>query len=132
MAKADKVNLTRDGVAGIWFDENTATKILQDLTEFDTLKVRKLPELETKIRLLELNVENYKLDLKMTEEIASKWEGQYKKSEEIRELEYKKFQEELAKKDKWYKSPAFMFVAGLIVGGALSVGIAFGIQGASK
>lgn len=129
-ALADKVVLEHNGVSGIWFDEATATRMLEDLTEFSIIKYRKVPELENKARLLELNIESYKLEVEVTEKISGKWESALNKSEKLREEENKRFQEELAKKDKWYRSPAFMFVIGIFTGGLLSVGLAFGLEGA--
>lgn len=127
-ALCDKAVLDHNGVPGIWFDEATATRMLQDLTELNILKNKKIPSFEMAIDLQKMNAENYRLELEVTEKIALKWEESYSKSEAIRDAEYQRYQEELTNKSKWYKSPIFGFIIGVVSGGLLAVGLSFGLS----
>ena len=132
LASADKAILEHNGQSGIWFDEGTSSLMLQDLTEFKLIKTEQLPELNTKIKLQKLNIENLKLELAVTEEISKKWQGALKVSEDLRNEEAQAFQKELERKDTWYKSPVFLLISGVILGGALAVGLSFGLNGSNN
>lgn len=121
-----------EGQAGIWFDEGTSSLMLQDLTEFKLIKTEQIPELNTQIKLQKLNIENLKLELAITEEISDKWEGMFRTSENLHEEEVKRLQKEISRKDKWYKSPTFLLISGVIVGGLLAVGLSFGLNGSNN
>lgn len=125
---ADKVILEHNGETGIWFDEDSATLLLKDVTGLNILRNKTIPSLEVKIELLELNIENYKLKVDTFKSISENWENQFIKCEKTREADFKKYEKSLEKKDKWYKSPAFLMLSGFILGGVLTVGIAIGVN----
>jgi hypothetical protein len=124
----NKEIITYKGKVGFFFDEETGTKILQDLAELRKIKAELIPQLEAKIRLQEMNLEKYKLSLELAEKIAGKWESAFKDSEKLRYAEIEK----LSEKIKWYKTPSFVFVMGIVSGGLLSVGLAFGLNNGYK
>jgi hypothetical protein len=126
----NKVILDYNGVQGIWFDEPTATKMLEDLTELSVLRNTKIPTLEADIQLHKKNIEAYALELTVTEQIAEKYEGAMTKCEETRAKDLESYQKAMNQEDKWYKSRTFVFILGIFTGGLLSVGLVFGLQGA--
>ena len=125
---ADKVILNYKGVDGIWFDENTATKILEDVTELKLLKDEKIPKLEMKIELQELEISQLKLNVDITEKISDKYKSALGESEKLRIAETKELRDELSKEQSWYKSPTLIFVLGFVLGGAACVGLSFGLK----
>ena len=128
----NKVDLVYEGVQGIWFDEPTADKMLKDLVELDILKTKKVPALEVDIQLHKKSVEIYALELKVTEQIAEKYEEAMEKCEVAREKEINSYQKLINKEDKWYKSKTLVFVLGIISGSLLSVGLVFGLNQGAK
>ena len=125
----NKVIVVRDGVSGIWFDEPTATKMLEDLTELNILRTNKIPTLETDLQLHKKQIEIYALELTVTEQISEKYETSLSRCEEVREKEFAEYQQVLKHEDKWYKSRTLVFILGIFTGGLLSVGLVFGLQG---
>jgi len=125
---ADKVILNYKGVDGIWFDENTATRILEDVTELKLLKDEKIPKLEMKIELQELKISQLKLNVDITEKISDKYKSALENSEKLRIAETKGLRDELSKEQSWYKSPTLIFVLGFILGGAACVGISYSLH----
>ena len=128
IAYDNKVILEHDGVQGVWFDESTTEKMLQDLTELQILRSEKIPKLEVDLELHKKSIELYAEEVLVTEQIAEKYEAALNKSETLREEEYERYQKSLAQKDKWYKSQTFAFILGIFTGGLLAVGLAFGLN----
>lgn len=124
----NKVELVYKGKVGIWFDEPTAARMLQDLSEYHSLKLKLLPEYELK---LTYQKELYNLvldDVKTTEALAKRWEDAYKDSEKLRIAEVDSLRDKLNKKDAWYKSPAFTFTLGILGGSVLSIGLSYALN----
>lgn len=128
----NKAIITYDGEVGYFFDEETGDEILEDLTEFKKLKYEKIPALELKLKLQTYDLELHKRDVKFVERVNEKLEDSLQDSEDLREKETKYLREQLEKKQVWYKHPVTYFVIGILVGGALSVGLAFGLQEAKE
>ena len=126
----NKVEMEHNGVAGVWFDEATVTKMTEDLTEFHILKYKKIPTLELKIEKLQMNIETLELELKVTEKLAKKWEEQALAIEDLRVSEVERLQTKLDAKQKWYNSPPTYLITGILLGGLCAVGLNFGLQGA--
>lgn len=125
----DKVIIEYKGTQGIWFAEQNANRMLQDLEEFSILKLKKIPALELKLDLKDNLIKNLNMDLEVTEKISLKWEKQYTSLEDLHLKEITRLEQKLSRKYKWYNSPTFLFITGVIAGGLLSVGIAYGLQG---
>jgi hypothetical protein len=102
-------------------DAELLTKIENELN----LKVEKL---ELKIELYDLKIGFLEEDIKVTEKISKKWEDSFDTVNEQRIKENKQYEELLNKKNKWYKSGPFLFCTGIVVGGAIAVGMAYGIH----
>ena len=117
-----------NGVKGIWFDEDTATRMLQDIEEYKKLKFELVPELELKIEKQDLLLDVTNQELKVQARLLEVWQKNFDDSESIRIKETSALRKALEKKDSWYRSPALYLGVGLLLGGALSVGLSFGLQ----
>jgi hypothetical protein len=131
-AYENKAALDYNGVSGIWFDEPTATSMLQDLTEFSILKNKKIPSLEVDLQLHKKSIELYKEEIEVMDQITLKYKSALDDSENVRKLELDRYNKELSKKNVWYKSTPFIFVVGIISGALLSVGLVFGLNQGAK
>jgi len=129
---ANKKIVEIDGKVGIFFDEETATRMLQDLAEFKKLKESLLPTLESKVRLKDLEIENLKLNIEVTEEIGDKWKESFNDSEKLRQSETAYLRSQLNKKEVWYLRPGTIFIIGFVVGSAAMIGLSFGLNEALK
>ena len=125
----NKLYLEHDGIKGYWFDESTADLILKDLSELSVLKDKTIPAFEEKISLQELSIKKYKIEMEFSDQIISRYKETLKKSEENYNSLEEKYQKALDRNDKWYKSPSFLFIFGVVSGGLLAVGISFGLKG---
>lgn len=121
-----------NGVKGFWFPEDTGTKILQDLEELKILKTKKIPELELKIQKQRLMLDITQQEAEVNARLSEVWQKNFKTSESIRLEETSALRKALDKKDAWFRSPALYLSLGLILGGALSVGLSFGLQETRK
>lgn len=122
------IPLDHEGKPGIWFDLDSSNLMLQDLTEFKILKDSKVPALNLKIDLKSNTIASLKAEIKVTEKISKKWEEALEKSEELRILEFNRYQKDLSKQNKWYKSTPFVMTIGVFIGGLLAVGLSFGLN----
>lgn len=121
-----------DGVNGFWFDEETGTRMLKDLAEYKRLKEVIIPSFESQIKLKDLEIEQYKLNVEITEEIGEKWKGSFEDSEKLRMSETAYLRKQLDKKNAWYLRPGTIFVFGFVVGAVAMVGLSFGLNEALK
>lgn len=128
----DKVPMEVDGKSGAWIEESKLTLMLQDLTEYKSLKYDIVPKLELKIFKLETSLDLAERELEVTELLLKKYTENFIQSEKLRVKETEFLRNKLEKKDSWYRSPAFMFSLGIIVGGAIAVGMAYGLGDASR
>ena len=127
----NKEVIKHKGKQGVFVDEETFTRITQDLAEYQILKSRKIPELQNKINELQSTVNLLEKELKVTEAISQRWKDSYLLEVDLRVKETTRLRELLAKKGAWYKAPPLMFTLGIVGGGLLSVGLAWGINNAT-
>lgn len=127
----NKVPMEYEGRPGAWIEENTLNSMVQDLSEYNRLKYKVVPDLELKIFKQEHEIKIAEKELEVTEQISDIYKSMFEESEALRIEETKFLRQELRNKNAWYKSPAFLFSLGIIVGGALAVGMAYGIDQAS-
>jgi len=127
---SNKAYLVYHDVPGYWFDEPTTDLMLKDLTELSLLREKKLPELDSKVRLQEILISKYKVQLAVSEKISDKYEDALDKSEQNYEVLEKRYRDSLSENSRWYKSPSFLFIVGIISGGLLAIGLSYGLQGA--
>jgi len=121
-----------DGKVGIFFDEETATRMLQDLAEFKKLKDLYIPTLESKVKLKDLEIGSLKLNIEVTEQIGDKWKESFTDSEKLRQSETAYLRNQLNKKEVWYLRPGTIFIMGFVVGSAAMIGLSFGLNEALK
>lgn len=124
----DKALITYKGKPGYFFSEEVGDQILFDLAQFKKLKTEKIPALELKIKWLRYDVVLHKRNIEYSDQIAEKSEEALKESEALRMSETKSLREQLDHKFSWYNRPATVFIIGFVVGGALVVGLTFGLQ----
>ena len=117
-----------NGKVGLWFDEETATRMLQDLEEYKKMKNELVPQLELKIEKQDLLLDITKQELEVQARLSEVWQKNFQDSEDLRIRETSALRKALEKKDSWYRSPALYLALGLLAGGALSVGLSFGLQ----
>jgi hypothetical protein len=129
---SNKEVITYNGKRGYFFDEETGDKILQDLVEFHKLKNEKIPSLELKLKYQDYTLKLYRKDIEYGEKINRSCASSLKESEDLRKDETRYLRSQLDKKQVWFKANSTFFVLGIVVGGALSVGLAFGLQEAKK
>ena len=125
----DSIELEHNGIAGFWFPEDTATKMLKDL--------RELPLLRKKGELYELEVkkqEELKLllmqDIEVTEKISSKWEKAFEKQVKVTKIQKDYYKDQLSESKKWYRSPVLWFSTGFLLAGGLAIGLNYGLADA--
>jgi len=129
--KIDRAFITYKGTQGYFFSEKIGDQILKDLEtyklqikELDIYKL-KIIKLQDKIELLQLNVE-------VTEKITQGWQIVAKEQVVLAQNAEAKYARLRDKKEKWYRTPVFWMGFGMIVGGAMAVGITFGIKEAKE
>ena len=127
----DRANIKYKGTDGYFFSMEIGDKILADLK---TLKAKDdqiallWQKIEFKIEQLKIRDEN----IKVTEQISSKWKLAFDREHDLRIKDYNIYEKKLKEKNTWYKSSIFTFICGIVVGGAMAVGIAFGINKAEN
>lgn len=122
------------GKTGYWFSVEVGDKILGDLIRLPNLEKQNLQltlKLEAKDEKISLMNEKLVLkDLAIENEakIGKHWKEAYIEENTIRIKENQLCEKKLASKIPWYKRPGVVFFGGTLIGAALAVGIAFGIN----
>ena len=122
----DKAVITYNGKKGYFFAEELGDKILADLLEFKETKEHLVPQLKLEIEQQKQLVVLTEQELKITNDIALKWQETYNKSEDLRSKENDRYIKLLEQDNKWYRNPAIIFIGGVLVGSVVAIGIAFG------
>ena len=125
---SNKAVITYKGKKGYFFDEATGDKILQDLAELKRLKSEMIPALNIKLKYQDYNLILHKKDIEYGEKINVSCAKSLKNSEDLRKDETRYLRKQLNKKEVWFKSNTTFFLVGFAVAGALSIGLAFGLQ----
>ena len=66
--------------------------------------------------------------IEVTEKIGDKWKLAFEAEHELRLKERQVYENRLKEKEAWYRTPTFVYIVGILSGGLLAVGIAFGIN----
>ena len=119
--------IVHEGTTGYWFPESTASRMLQDLEELPPLRL-KSEKLELKVKGQEELILLLREDIKITEEIGNKWKLAFDNQLAVTEKQEEEFKKEIERLDAWYRSPVLWLGVGIIVGGAMAVGLNFGLQ----
>ena len=126
-AEIERASITYKGTQGIFFSEAVATKILIDLEEFNA-QDRRIKLLDTKIELMDEKILLLEEGIVLSDRIGSGFEKNFNLEHKLRIDEQKRYEEELSRKEAWYRSPGFFFGLGFVVAGALAVGLSFSLQ----
>ncbi len=114
--------LEHEGSVGFWFPEVKATKMLGELREIPLLR-QKITLLDEKLKLKDSTIALLREDVKITEQIAGKWESAFKSALGATSA----CEEKLERKDSWFKSPALWFGVGFVVAALGAVGLNYGL-----
>ncbi|MDC1300003.1 hypothetical protein N8Z24_00695, partial [bacterium] len=107
-------------------------KMLKDLAEFRKMKQVIIPAFESQIKLKDLEIEQYKLNVEVTEKIGKKWKESFDESEKLRMSQTAYLRKQLDRKEVWYLRPGTIFIVGFVVGAVAMVGLSFGLNEALK
>jgi len=119
--------IIHEGTTGYWFPESTASKMLMDLEELPILR-EKSEKLQLKIATQDELTLLLKEDIKVTEEIGNRWKLAFDNQLAVTEKQQDEFKKEIKRLDVWYRSPVLWLGVGMLLGGALAVGLNFGLQ----
>jgi len=125
-AEPESILLTHEGVPGMWFPMAKADLLLED--------VRRLPLIEAKVELLELKIRSQtqyvlllRQDIEITEQISDKWKTAFDEQLKVTEAQAVYYKDEIQSLKKWYRAPALWFSVGVLITGALAVGLNYGL-----
>ena len=68
-----------------------------------------------------------KMDVATSEKIADKWKAAFDEQVKVTHAQQKYYESEIKALKKWYRSPVLWFSVGVIVTGALAVGLNYGL-----
>lgn len=121
-------SMTNKGKPGVWMSEEEFDKVLLEKKELYILKNEVVP-------LLKLDIEKHKLlilqkdqEIKILDDIIKKKDELHLASIKLKQAEIDKLELRIEKFDKWYRSPSVYLISGVLLGGALSVGLSFGLN----
>jgi len=118
--------LTHEGVEGIWFPMEKADKLLEDVGKLSLLN-NKIDLLELKSRKQEEYILILHKDIKVTEKIGDKWKTAFDEQLKVTAAQKEYYRGEIQSLRKWYRAPALWFSVGVLVTGALAVGLNYGL-----
>jgi hypothetical protein len=124
--------MTKDGKVGVFLTEAEFDQALAERKELKILKGEVVP-------LLKLDIEKYKIlvmqkdqEIKIMDDTIKKKDELYLASIKLKEAEINKLDLKIENLEKWYRSPSVFLVSGVLLGGLLSVGLAFGLDEANR
>ena len=118
--------LEHNGVQGYWFPMESGDRLLKDVTELKLVR-EKLSLIDVKLKETEHLIELLKMDVATSEKIADKWKVAFEKQVEVTHSQQEYYEAEIKSLKKWYRSPVLWFSVGVIVTGALAVGLNYGL-----
>ena len=125
----ESVELEHEGVAGYWFPDDAATRMLKDLRGIPLLR-KEMGLYELKIARQQEFVVLLRQDIEVTEQISVKWQKAFQDQVVVTEAQAEYYEKQLAETKKWYRSPILWTGVGLVVGAGLSVGISYALADA--
>lgn len=118
--------LENNGVQGYWFPMMVGDRLLKDVTELKLLR-EKLTLIDAKLEAKDSLIDLLRQDAAASEAIASKWKLAFEEQVEVTHSQQKYYEAEIESLKKWYRSPVLWFSVGVIVTGALAVGLNYGL-----
>ena len=122
-------SIVKNGKTGVFLTEEEFDKVLADKEELNLLKGTKIPLLNEKILKLELLIVQKDQEIKILDDVIKKRNELYEASLKLKQAQIDVLDKRIEKMDKWYRSSTFTILSGVFLGGALSVGLAFGLNG---
>jgi hypothetical protein len=120
--------MTNKGKAGVWLSAEEFDTVLAERKELRILQNEVVP-------LLKLDIERHKLlilqkdqEIKILDDIIKKKDELYLASIKLKQAEIDKLELRIERFEAWYRSPSVYLISGVILGGALSVGLSFGLN----
>jgi predicted nucleic acid-binding Zn-ribbon protein len=101
-------------------------RLLKDVTELKLVS-EKLALIDTKLEAKDNLIELLRQDVAASEAIADKWKVAFEEQVEVTHAQQKYYESEIKALKKWYRSPVLWFSVGVIVTGALAVGLNYGL-----
>ena len=126
-AGIERASITHKGVSGIFFSQPIADKMLLDLETF-SMQAQRIYLLDTKLELMAEKVLLLEQDIELSDKIAEKYEKNYELEHSLRLSAAEAYEEKLAEKNSFWKSPGVWFGIGFVIAGALAVGLSFSLQ----
>jgi len=126
-AEIERASIIYKGTEGIFFSQPVADKVLLDLETFST-QAQRIYLLDTKLELMAEKVLLLEQDIELSDKIAEKYEKNYELEHSLRLSEAEAYEEKLAEKNSFWKSPGVWFGIGFVIAGALAVGLSFSLQ----
>lgn len=118
--------LENNGVQGYWFPMTVGDRLLKDVTELKLLR-EKLTLIDTKLESKDNLIDLLRQDVAASEAIADKWRVAFEEQIEVTHSQKKYYESEIKALKKWYRSPVLWFSVGVLVTGALAVGLNYGL-----
>jgi hypothetical protein len=120
--------MVNKGKEGAWLSVEELDKALAERKELKILKEEKIPLLELEISKYKVLVEQKDMELKIVDDMMKKKDELYEAGLKLQQAEVDKLQLKLDRMEKWYRSPSVYLISGVLLGGALSVGLAYGLN----
>lgn len=120
------------GKPGVWMSEAEFDKVLAERQELILLKTEKVPLLEKRIDQLDLLISQLTIEMDIMDKMSIKKDEIYAASIALEKAENDKLLLRIEKMEKWHRSPSTMLISGILIGGIMSIGLAFGLDEAMK
>ena len=125
----ESVELEHGGIAGYWFPDDAATKMLKDLRGVPLLR-KEMGLYELKIARQQEFVLLLRQETEITEQISVKWQKAFQDQVAATEAQQEYYEKQLAEDKKWYRSRVLWFGIGALMGAGLSIGISYALADA--
>lgn len=125
--QVERAVITYKNTKGFFFSEDIGTRMLSDLENVNFFK-EQIGALEKKLELKDEYLKLLKLEIKIVDEINAKMRKNVDIVNNLRVKEVERCQDKLESSEAWYRSPALWLGVGMVLGGGMAVGMAFGLQ----
>lgn len=123
----DHAVITHEGTQGFFFSEDVGTRILLDLEAYQVQSAH-VRLLDTKIELQDTKILLLAQSVELADKIAAKYKLNYELEHKLRLADAEAYEEKLARKNSFWKSPGLWFGIGFVIAGSLAVGLSFSLQ----
>lgn len=128
--KVERAVINYKGTEGYFFSLDIGKRVLIDLKELQISR-EKISLLKEELKLKDEIIKLKQLNIEVTEKISDKWKLSFEAEHDLRIKEREVYENRLKEKNAWYKTPTFIYIAGILTGGLLAVGLAFGVNWAT-